>query len=56
MDREKKFTKKVYSKPSYEMEEVFEKMSLQCQLYVFICKTEAAAPVYCHFSGAFDWS
>ncbi len=30
MGREKKVVKKVYGKPSYEVEEIFEKMSLAC--------------------------
>jgi hypothetical protein len=48
MDTEKKM-KKIYEKPSYEVEEIFEKMSLACYEYVFICKASADFPHSCIF-------
>jgi hypothetical protein len=37
MDRVEK-VKKVYEKPSYEVEEIFEKMSLLCDTTIMVCK------------------
>jgi hypothetical protein len=46
MDKEEKRTKKKYEKPSYEVDGIFEKMSLKChEAHEIPCKTNKKCDV-----------